>query len=116
MLKCPKDKTNKLKLWQTANGASTIAAMRCSRTRKLKQSSFNPKQIYCSVEATDGTKSIAQPNIAIDRKERNVRASNPSEATGSTNDMKSHTEARQKETVKAITAENARVDSSKRTD
>ena len=93
--KYQKDETKKLKLWQTPHGSSTNAALSCPRTRKLKQSSFNSEKTFYSMEATNGTKSMAQWSIAIDRKEKDVRASDPSEATESTNDMKSHIEASQ---------------------
>ena len=37
MLRCPIDETKEFKLSQMANGTSTDAAMRCPRTRKLRQ-------------------------------------------------------------------------------
>ena len=60
MLKGPKDDTNKTKFWQMASGISTNETMRCTCTRKLKQSSFNPTKRNCSLEVASEMKSLAQ--------------------------------------------------------
>ena len=58
MLKKPKDETNITKHCQVASGTSTNATMRCSHTRKLKQSSFNRTKLNGPVEATSEKKSM----------------------------------------------------------
>ena len=72
MLKGPKDETDKTKLRQMASRASTNAAMRCTHTRKLKQSSFNPTKRNCSVEATSEKKSLALSSRVTDEERRVV--------------------------------------------
>ena len=58
LMKGPKDETDKTKLRQEASGTSTNATMRCTHTKKLKQSSFNRTERNGSVEATSEKKSL----------------------------------------------------------
>ena len=78
-LKGPKDDTNKTKLRQVASGISTDATMRCTHTRKLKQTSFNRTKRNCSVEVTSENKSLAQSSRVTEEEGRVFGASNPSD-------------------------------------
>ena len=106
MLKGPQDEINETKLRQTASGASTIVALRCPYTRKLKQSSFNPTKRNCSVEATSENKSLAQSNRVTDEERRVVGAANPSDVNNSICDLKVLPEQSNNGSVKATSKSN----------
>ena len=88
MLKGPKDETSKTKIRQMASEISTNAAMRCPYTRKLKQSSFDPTKQNCLVEATSENKSLAQSSRVTDEERQVDGASDTSDVTKSTSDVK----------------------------
>ena len=113
MLKCPKDETDKTNLRQVASGISTDATMRCTHTRKLKKSSFNPTKRNCSVEVTSENKSLAQSNRVTDEKRRVVGASNPSVVIKSISDVKMLPEQSNNGSVKATSKSNKTTVSSK---
>ena len=113
MLKCPKDETDKTKLRQVASGISTYATMRCTHTRKLKQSSFNRTKRNCSVEVTSEKKSLGQSSRVTDEERRVVGASNPSDVIKSISDVKVLPEQSNKGSVKATSKSNRTTASSK---
>ena len=106
MLKNPKHGTDKKRLRQVASGTCTDATMRCTYTRKLKQSSFNPTKRNCSVEATSENKSLAQSSRVTEEERRVVGASNPSDVIKSISDVKVFTEQSNKRSVKATPRSN----------
>ena len=113
MLKGPKDETNKTMLRQMTGGVSTNAAMRCTQTRKLKQSSFNPTKRNCSLEVASEIKSLAQPSRVTEEERRVVGASNPSDVIKSIRDVKVLPEQSNKGSVKASSKSNRTTASSK---
>ena len=113
MLKFPKDETDKTKLRQEASGTSTNAAMRCTQTRKLKQSSFNPTKRNCSLEVASEMKSLAQSSRVTEEERRVVGASNPSDVIKSISDVKVLPEQSNKGSVKATSRSNQTTASSK---
>ena len=113
MLKCPKDETDKTKLRQVASGTCTDATMRCTHTRKLKQSSFNRTKRNGSVEAASEMKSLAQSSRVTEEERRVVGASNPSDVIKSIRDVKVLPEQSNKGSVKATSKSNRTTASSK---
>ena len=113
LMKGPKDETDKTKLRQEASGTSTNAAMRCTQTRKLKQSSFNPTKCNCSLEVASEMKSLAQSSRVTEEERRVVGASNPSDVIKSIWDVKVLPEQSNKGSVKATSKSNRTTASSK---
>ena len=113
LMKGPKDETDKTKLRQEASGTSTNAAMRCTQTRKLKQSSFNRTKRNCSEEAASEMKSLAQSSRVTEEERRVVGASNPSDVIKSIWDVKVLPEQSNKGSVKATSKSNRTTASSK---
>ena len=113
MLTCPKDETDKTKLRQVASGISTYATMRCTHTRKLKQSSFNRTEKNGLVEATNEKNSLTQSRRVTEEERRVVGASNPSDVIKSIWDVKVLPEQSNKGSVKATSKSNRTTASSK---
>ena len=113
LMKGPKDETDKTKLRQEASGTSTNATMRCTHTRKLKQSSFKRTERNGSVEATKEKKSLTQSSRVTDEECRVVGASNPSDVIKSISDVKVLPEESNKGSVKATSRSNQTTASSK---
>ena len=113
MLKGPKDGTNKTKHRQVTIGVSTNAAMRCPHTRKVKQSSFNPTTLNCSVEVTSENKSLAQSNRVTDEERRVVGAANPCVVIKSISDVRVLPEQSNNGSVKTSSKSNRTTVSSK---
>ena len=113
LMKGPKDETDKTKLRQEASGTSTNAAMRCTQTRKLKQSSFNPTKRNCSLEVASEMKSLAQSSRVTEEERRVVGASNPSDVIKSIWDVKVLPEQSNRGSVKATSKSNRTTASSK---
>ena len=113
LMKGPKDETDKTKLRQEASGTSTNAAMRCTQTRKLKQSSFNPTKRNCSLEVASEMKSLAQSSRVTEEERRVVGASNPSDVIKSIWDVKVLPEQGNSGSVKATSKSNRTTASSK---
>ena len=113
LMKGPKDETDKTKLRQEASGTSTNATMRCTHTRKLKQSSFNRTEHNGLVEATSEKKSLTQSRRVTDEERRVVGASNPSDVIKSISDVKVLPEQSNKGSVKATSKSNRTTASSK---
>ena len=113
MLKGPKDETSKTKIRQMASEISTNAAMRCPYTRKLKQSSFDPTKQNCLVEATSENKSLAQSSRVTDEERQVDGASDTSDVTKSTSDVKVLHEQSNNWSVKATSKSNRTTASSK---
>ena len=111
----PKDETDKTKFRQEASGTSTNATMRCTHTRKLKQSSFKRTERNGSVEATKEKKSLTQSSRVTDEECRVVGASNPSDVIKSISDVKVLPEESNKGSVKATSRSNQTTASSKST-
>ena len=109
----PKDETDKTKYRQEASGTSTNATMRCTHTRKLKQSSFKRTERNGSVEATKEKKSLTQSSRVTDEECRVVGASNPSDVIKSISDVKVLPEESNKGSVKATSRSNQTTASSK---
>ena len=109
----PKDETDKTKFRQEASGTSTNATMRCTHTRKLKQSSFKRTERNGSVEATKEKKSLTQSSRVTDEECRVVGASNPSDVIKSISDVKVLLEESNKGSVKATSRSNQTTASSK---
>ena len=87
--------------------------MRCTHTRKLKQSSFNRTKRNGSVEATSERKSLGQSSRVTDEKRRVVGASNPSDVIKSISDVKVLPEQSNSGSVKATSKSNITTASSK---
>ena len=113
MLKNPKDETDKTKLRQVTSGTCTDATMRCTFSRKLKQSSFNPTKLNCSVEVTSENKSLAQSNRVTDEERRVSGAANPCDVIKSNSDVKVLPEQSNNGSVKATSKSNRTTASSK---
>ena len=113
MLKDPKDETNKTTLRHMTGGVSTNKAMRCTQTRKLKQSSFNPTKRNCSLEVASEMKSLAQSSRVTEEERRVVGASNPSDVIKSIRDVKVLPEQSNKGSVKATSKSNRTTASSR---
>ena len=113
LMKGPKDETHKTKLRQEASGTSTNATMRCTHTRKLKQSSFNRTERNGLVEATSEKKSLTQSRRVTEEERRVVGASNPSDVIKSIWDVKVLPEQSNKGSVKATSKSNRTTASSK---
>ena len=113
LMKGPKDETDKTILRQEASGTSTNATMRCTHTRKLKESSFNRTERNGSVEATSEKKSLTQSSRVTDEERRNVGASNPSDVIKSISDVKVLPEQSNKGSVKATSKSNRTTASSR---
>ena len=113
LMKGPKDETDKTILRQEASGTSTNATMRCTHTRKLKESSFNLTKRNCSVEATSEHKSLTQSSRVTDEERRVVGASNPSVVIKSISDVKVLPEQSNNGSVKATSKSNITTASSK---
>ena len=109
----PKDETDKAKFRQEASGTSTNATMRCTHTRKLKQSSFKRTERNGSVEATKEKKSLTQSSRVTEEERRVVGASNPSDVIKSIRDVKVLPEQSNKGSVKATSKSNRTTASSK---
>ena len=113
LMKGPKDETHKTKLRQEASGTSANATMRCTHTRKLKQSSFNRTEHNGLVEATSEKKSLTQSRRVTEEERRVVGASNPSDVIKSISDVKVLPEQSNKGSVKATSKSNITTASSK---
>ena len=113
MLKCPKDETDKTKLRQEASGTSTNATMRCTHTRKLKQSSFKQTERNSSVEATKEKKSLTQSSRVTEEERRVVGESNPSSVIKSISHVKVLPEQSNNGSVKATSKSSRTTASSK---
>ena len=113
LMKGPKDETHKTKLRQEASGTSTNATMRCTHTRKLKQSSFNRTEHNGLVEATSEKKSLTQSRRVTEEERRVVGASNPSDVIKSISDVKVLPEQSNKGSVKTTSKSNITTASSK---
>ena len=113
LMKGPKDETDKTKLRQEASGTSTNATMRCTHTRKLKQSSFNRTERNGSVEATSEKNPLTQSSRVTDEERRVVGASNPSDVIKSNSDVKVLPEQSNSGSVKATSKSSRTTVSSK---
>ena len=67
MLKCPIDGTKELKLSQMTNETSADAAMRCPRTRKLRQRRVHQAKPNCVKETASEKESLTQSRRTNDQ-------------------------------------------------
>ena len=87
-LKCPIDGTDALKQSQMANRTSADAAMRCPRTRKLRQSVV-PREKNCIKKTASEKKSLKPSRRTNDRESRCVMGHSISEMGNAVNDVTS---------------------------
>ena len=89
MLKCPIDGTKELKLSQMTNGTSADAAMRCPRTRKLRQRRVHQAKPNCVKETASEKESLKRSRRTNDQENCCVMRDSISELENSINDATS---------------------------
>ena len=89
MLKGPIDGTKALKLSQMTNGTSADAAMRCPRTRKLRQRCVDQKKQKCLEKTASEKESLTRSRRPNDPEPRCVIEASISETENSVNDATS---------------------------
>ena len=89
MLKCPIDGTKELKLTQMTNGTSADAAMRCPRTRKLRQNRIHQAKPNCVKKTASEKESLKRSRRINDQESCCVMRDSISEMENSINDVTS---------------------------
>ena len=89
MLKCPIDGTKELKLSQMTNGTSADAAMRCPRTRKLRQRRVHQAKPNCVKKTASKKESLKRSRRTNDQESCCVMKDSISELENSINDVTS---------------------------
>ena len=89
MLKCPIDGTKELKLSQMINGTSADAAMRCPRTRKLRQRPVHQAKPNCVKETATEKESLTRSRRTNDQESCCGMRDSISEVENSINDVTS---------------------------
>ena len=90
MLKCPIDGTKELKLSRMTNGTSADAAMRCPRTRKLRQRHVHQAKPNCVKETASEKESLTRSRKTKEQESCcGMRDSISSEVENSINDVTS---------------------------
>ena len=89
MLKCPIDGTKELKLSQMTNGTSADAAMRCPRTRKLRQRRVHQAKPNCVKETASEKESLTRSRKAKNQESCCGMRDSISELENSINDVTS---------------------------
>ena len=89
MLKCPIDGTKELKLSQMTNGTSADAAMRCPRTRKLRQRRVHQAKPNCVKETASEKESLTRSRKTKEQESCCGMRDSISEVENSTNDVTS---------------------------
>ena len=89
MLKCPIDGTKELKLSQMTNGTSADAAMRCPRTRKLRQRRVHQAKPNCVKETASEKESLTRSRKTKDQESCCGMRDSISEVENSINDVTS---------------------------
>ena len=89
MLKCPIDGTKELKLSQMTNGTSADAAMRCPRTRKLRQRRVHQAKPNCVKETASEKESLTRSRKTKDQESCCGVRDSISEVENSINDVTS---------------------------
>ena len=106
MLKCPIDGTKELKLSQMTNGTSADAAMRCPRTRKLRQRRVHQAKPNCVKETASEKESLTRSRRTNDQESCCVMRDSISELENSINDVTSLLEENSKESDVTIQMDN----------
>ena len=89
MLKCPIDETKELKLSQMTNGTSADAAMRCPRTRKLRQRRVHQAKPNCVKKTASKKESLKRSRRTKDQESCWGMRDSISEVENSINDVTS---------------------------
>ena len=89
MLKCPIDGTKELKLSQMTNGTSADAAMRCPRTRKLRQRRVNQAKANCVKKTASKKESLKRSRRTKEQESCCGMRDSISEVENSINDVTS---------------------------
>ena len=89
MLKCPIDRIKELKLSQMTNGTSADAAMRCPRTRKLRQRRVDQAKPNCVKKTASEKESLTRSRRTNDQENCCVMRDSISELENSVNDVTS---------------------------
>ena len=89
MLKCPIDGTKELKLSQMTNGTSADAAMRCPRTRKLRQRRVRQAKPNCVKKTASKKESLKRSRRTKDQESCGGMRDSISEVENSINDVTS---------------------------
>ena len=89
MLKCPIDGTKELKLSQMTNGTSADAAMRCPRTRKLRQRRVHQAKPNCVKETASEKESLTRSRKTKEQESCCGMRDSISEVENSINDVTS---------------------------
>ena len=89
MLKCPIDRTKELKLSQMTNGTSADAAMRCPRTRKLRQRRVHQAKPNCVKETPSEKESLTRSRKTKEQESCCGMRDSISEVENSINDVTS---------------------------
>ena len=89
MLKCPIDGIKELKLSQMTNGTSADAAMRCPRTRKLRQRRVHQAKPNCVKKTASEKESLTRSRRTNDQESCCVMRDKLSELENSVNDVTS---------------------------
>ena len=89
MLKCPIDGEKELKLSQMTNGTSADAAMRCPRTRKLRQRRVHQAKPNCVKKTASEKESLKRSRRTNDQESCCVMRDSISELENSINDVTS---------------------------
>ena len=96
MLKCPIDGTKELKLSQLTNGTSADAAMRCSRTRKMRQRRVHQAKPNCVKKTASKKESLKRSRRTNDQESCCGMRDSISEVENSINDVTSLLEVNSK--------------------
>ena len=89
MLKCPIDGTKELKLSQMTNGTSADAAMRCPRTRKLRQRRVHQAKPNCVKKTASKKESLKRSRRTKDQESCSGMRDSISEVENPMNDVTS---------------------------
>ena len=89
MLKCPIDGTKELKLSQMTNGTSADSAMRCPRTRKLRQKRVHQAKPNCAKKTASEKESLTRSRKTKDQESCGCMRDSISEVENSINDVTS---------------------------
>ena len=106
MLKCPIDGTKELKLSQMTNGTSADAAMRCPRTRKLRQRRVHQAKPNCVKETASEKESLTRSRKTKEQESCWGMRDSISEVENSINDVTSLLEENSKVSDVTILMEN----------
>ena len=106
MLKCPIDGTKELKLSQMTNGTSADAAMRCPRTRKLRQRPVHQAKPNCVKETASEKESLTRSRRTNDQESCCGMKDSISKVENSINDVTSLLEGNSKVSDKTIQMDN----------